>query len=309
MKAVENEISAVSEFPLGHAVPALQQGDFGMGTLGWREAGSGFCVVLLHGISSGSTAWAKQLSDATLTSQFRLLAWDAPGYGESDALPNERAFATDYADALYAWLSGLGIKSVLLVGHSLGAMMASAFAVRYPHLAVGIVLADPAQGYALASEQKRQEVYQLRESQINTLGAMGYAERRAANLLWENALPDDVAQVKYGMSRLRAEGFCCAAWMLANDDIHGYLANLSGPMEVWCGEQDGITPPDGAKTLAERYNASFILLPKAGHASYLDASAAFNHRLVLFIHLVCTARNIALADGVATHWTESALHE
>ena len=52
-----------------------------------------------------------------------------------------------------------------------------------------------------------------------------------------------------------------------------------GPLQVWCGEQDAITPPAAAEALAARQDAPLHLIAAAGHASYLDAPASFN-RLV-----------------------------
>ena len=78
---------------------------------------------------------------------------------------------------------------------------------------------------------------------METLGPVGYGEQRAAALLREGADPQDIAWVRNGMQQLDPDGFLSAAWMLANDDIGRYLARYRGPLEVWCGELDRITPP------------------------------------------------------------------
>ena len=54
-------------------------------TLAWREAGSGDPLVLIHGIGGYSGSWGRQLR--TLADSYRVIAWDAPGYGSSTALP------------------------------------------------------------------------------------------------------------------------------------------------------------------------------------------------------------------------------
>ena len=56
-------------------------------TISYRETGAGPALVLLHGIGSGSAGWLLQLE--TLKG-YRLIAWDAPGYGESENLPVEK---------------------------------------------------------------------------------------------------------------------------------------------------------------------------------------------------------------------------
>ena len=54
-----------------------------------------------------------------------MIAWDAPGYGDSTDLAMEHPTAGDYADALAAFLDEMGIRSFHLLGHSLGCLMAA----------------------------------------------------------------------------------------------------------------------------------------------------------------------------------------
>lgn len=78
---------------------------------------------------------------------YRVLAWDMPGYGESPMLAAAPADAGDYADALARMLDRAGVEQTILVGHSLGALVAAAFAAKYPQRMFYPVLADVAQGY------------------------------------------------------------------------------------------------------------------------------------------------------------------
>ncbi|CAI2786992.1 2-hydroxy-6-oxo-6-phenylhexa-2,4-dienoate hydrolase [Serratia grimesii] len=256
-----------------------QQARCGDYTLSWREAGHGRPVVLLHGISSGSASWIKQFNDHELADGHRLLAWDAPGYGGSLPLTVSQPDATAYAAALAALVAELQLDQPLIVGHSLGALIGSAYAAGYPDGLCGLVLADPAQGYASAPEEKRQQVYGQRKQMIETLGPQGYGEQRAAALLCDNAEPQDIAWIRHGMQQLDPDGFLNAAWMLANDEISHYLAHYRGPLQVWCGDCDRITPPAAATTLAQQQDAPLRLIEGAGHASYLDAPVQFNRYL------------------------------
>lgn len=58
-----------------------------------REAGGNHlaAVVLLHGVGSGAMSWSAQLD--SFSRRYHVLAWDAPGYGESEALAKKRAAA------------------------------------------------------------------------------------------------------------------------------------------------------------------------------------------------------------------------
>ena len=96
----------------------LRRTALGHGELAWREAGQGTALVLLHGIGAGSGSWVGQLEG--LASSFRVIAWDAPGYGASAPLPQAQPLAGDYARVLAEFLQALKIDALALVGHSLG---------------------------------------------------------------------------------------------------------------------------------------------------------------------------------------------
>jgi hypothetical protein len=64
------------------------------------------------------------------------------------------------------------------------------------------------------------------------LGGEAMAQGRAAKLLRPGAREADVATVAAGMRRLRRDGYLAAAWMLAHDDIHRWLADYRGRFRV-----------------------------------------------------------------------------
>ncbi|MDR5866422.1 alpha/beta fold hydrolase [Halomonas koreensis] len=250
------------------------------GRQAYRESGEGPAIVLLHGISSGAASWAPV---APLLAGYRMLAWDAPGYGESQPLAQAEPRAADYAARLDAWLDALGIERCVLVGHSLGAMMASAYAARRPERLAGVVLADPALGYRDADEAKRDSVYRSRWTMLAEQGHDAYAAARAPRLLREGADEADIARVREGMRRLHVEGFAQASWMLANDALEAYLPEgLPVPATVLCGDEDAITPPEACRALAERLGLPYRDIPRAGHASYIDAPEAFAEAVEAF---------------------------
>ncbi len=91
------------------------------------ERGAGPPLVLLHGVGGNKACWPWQL--AGLSDRWRVIAWDAPGYGDSP--PLDRMTWPAIADALCGLLDGLLIDRAHLVGHSFGGMVAQAFAARH----------------------------------------------------------------------------------------------------------------------------------------------------------------------------------
>src|SRR5882672_4239210 len=133
------------------------------GGIGYRETGAGQALVLMHGIGSGSAGWLFQLESLK---GYRLIAWDAPGYGGSDALKAPKPQPSDYAAALHAFLDRLILKDVVIVGSSLGCLMGSAYAAAYAERVRSLLLLGPAGGYS-GNIQKTNE----RLRQFDELGA------------------------------------------------------------------------------------------------------------------------------------------
>lgn len=106
----------------------------------WLETGSGFPVVLIHGIPTSPELWrhvVPQLEGC------RVLAWEMVGYGESMAAgEGEDLSISKQADYLASWLNSLEIRQALLVGHDLGGGVTHILAVRQPDLVAGLVLTN-----------------------------------------------------------------------------------------------------------------------------------------------------------------------
>jgi pimeloyl-ACP methyl ester carboxylesterase len=106
--------------------------------LRWFEAGKGARVVLLHGFGGAASNWA--LVAPALAERSRVLVPDLPGHGGSSALPAPPERLDPYADRMATLLDGPAV----LVGHSLGAVVALRMAVRCPDLVHGLVLTGAA---------------------------------------------------------------------------------------------------------------------------------------------------------------------
>ena len=106
-------------------------------------------LVCLHGIGSGSASWLE--AALMLSRRTRVIAWDAPGYGESTPLPLDTPRGVDYAQRLHALLDAMGIQRCVLVGHSLGALMAAPAVRQGAERFAALALISPARGYGAAA--------------------------------------------------------------------------------------------------------------------------------------------------------------
>jgi len=253
--------------------------DTGRGVVAWREAGDGEPVMLLHGISSGAASWVLQLAGLG-SGKRRVLAWDAPGYGNSTPLADVQPRAGDYANALIAWLDALALDNVTLVGHSLGALMAAAVASAQPDRIRQLVLMSPARGYAKADAQEREGRFARRMAMLDDLGPDGLARERAPALLSSQASAEAVAWVANNMRRLNPAAYRQAARMLADDDIGRYACGYAKSVTVFSGAADTITPVEKCRGIAAEFaSARYESVPGLGHALYIEAGAQINDLL------------------------------
>ncbi len=270
----------------GGRLPDAQRIDTPLGAIGYRQAGvlASTRLVLLHGIGSGSASWAAQLA-AVKPHQPGLLAWDAPGYGESDGLNLADAAwptATHYAERLWAWLDALGLTQPLtLVGHSLGALMAARAAVLQPQRVAALVLLAPAQGHARLEPAQRERLLHDRLAALANLGPAGMAQQRGTAMLTPDAPAELVAMVQAVMAQIQPLGYTHAARMLSGGDLLADLAQLRCPVKVASGSADRITPPAGCQQVAAAAGVAWADLGPVGHACPLQAGPAVNALLGL----------------------------
>jgi pimeloyl-ACP methyl ester carboxylesterase len=243
----------------------------------YLEAGSGPPLVLLHGIGSAAVSFRYQLE--ALSDRFRVVAWDAPGYGASTPLAVEHPDASDYAAALDAWLGALGIEHYHLAGQSLGTLIAARFAAEQPMRVLSLTLASIARGHGRLPPPERQRLLAQRLDDLTQLGPQGMAAKRGPRLLGPLATEAMRQTVIEIMARIRADGYAQAARMLSTGDITADLARLPAglPIQIVVGQADVITPPAGNLEIAAAFPAaSAHVIPGVGHALYLEKPEEFN---------------------------------
>lgn len=267
----------------------LQGVDTPMGRIQYRQAGpdgAAQTLVLLHGIGSASASWLAQLQAASaqpnLASAFRVLAWDAPGYGLSQPISNPEPRAADYAQRLWAWLNVLGLQgAVTLVGHSLGAIMAAAAARQAPQRVQRLVLLAPARGYARSSAEEREQKRADRLNNLAVLGPAGMAQKRGAAMLSPQATPAQIGFVQGIMAQVNPGGYTQATHLLAQADLLADLPFCQSPVVVASGSADTITPPSACKEVAATAQVEWQDLGPVGHACALEAASRVNTLLGL----------------------------
>tara|TARA_R110002153_G_scaffold271355_1_gene438613 strand:+ start:22846 stop:23712 length:867 start_codon:yes stop_codon:yes gene_type:complete len=252
--------------------------------ISYRENGvkSATTIVFLHGIGSGSASWLQQLE-----SKFggcRLIAWDAPGYGDSSLMADSPSESQAYAERLLMFITHLQLDKIHLVGHSLGAIVAAAFAKSWPDKIQSLTLVNPALGYGRSSKKIRNEILNARIADIEKTGVEGMANISPLRLLSANAQQTAFDIVQLNTRRLRHYGYSQAASLLVSSDLIADIENYTKPVLVLYGAEDIVVPEENALLVAKVCQSGiFQKIPDAGHAAYIEQANVFERLLLSFI--------------------------
>ena len=132
---------------------------FRNGKLAYTDKGKGRALILIHGFLGNKELWSFHVS--TLRKSFRVIAIDLPGHGGSDALGYIHPMEL-LAEAIQQLITHLKLRRVVLVGHSLGAYVALAFAEKYPDTLLGLISVNStAKGDTVSRKKSRNQLIKL----------------------------------------------------------------------------------------------------------------------------------------------------
>ena len=248
-----------------------------LGRIGFDEAGGGHAtpIVFLHGVGSDKSVWRPQL--AHFGRSRRAIAFDYPGYGESDLNPG--ATRDDFAAAILAAMDGCAIGPAHVCGLSLGGVIAIAMHRAAPDRCASLILAD-----SFAAHPNGQGIYDRSTEASRTIGMRALAEARVDALLGSAAGPELRAEVVETMAGIDPEAYRIGAEAVWLADQSDAVRSIRAPALILCGDEDRITPPSLSEELAGLIPGARIeLVQTAGHLANAEQPAAFNAAIDRFL--------------------------
>jgi 3-oxoadipate enol-lactonase len=244
--------------------------------LGYDDAGEGGHrpIVFLHGVGSDKSVWRPQLD--YFSNERRAVAFDYPGYGDSD--PGfEGMSRDDYAASILAAMTELGIERAHVCGLSLGGVVAIAMHAAWPKRIASLILAD-----SFAQHPDGRGIYERGIAASADLRAM--AESRVDVLLAQPADPRVRSEVVETMARIDPAAYRIGAHAVWLADQQERARAIRVPTLVLCGAEDRITPPALSIALTKLIpGAMYEEIAGAGHISNLEKPDTFNTLVGAFI--------------------------
>lgn len=244
----------------------------------WERHGSGFPIVLVHGFFGNRGYWKELAGD--LLAGHEVISLDLPGLGGSAAMdPPDRI--ADYAEMLRDHLASLGISRFILLGHSLGSMVAQEFAVRHQDMLAGLVLYGSTTSGGLAT---RHETFEASIERVRTAGVAATAVKICSAWFHRPPAPHILQGLLDGTRDVRMESAIKLLENVRDWRAPGDLGGIEVRTLVACGDKDRSTGPKQSVALWQALpNADLMMLPLCGHAAHQEAPAEFSAGLRRFI--------------------------
>lgn len=270
-----------------------------------REEGSrnGQLALLIHGWSSSWYALSPLLP--MVARRYRCLAIDLPGYGNSERL-HRRTTIDDYVEILAELIRDQTDSPVVLIGHSMGGMISTSLALRYPQLVERMVLLCPTisgrlsafinafispitmiERFPLANQiLAALEPYTLSVTD-RLMRPASFADRTEISAEDYQRLRADARRP--GQGRVRAECFMA----MREHDLSGELHQIETPALIIWGAEDNTVPLRDAGVVADEWrNADLRIVPKAGHWPQFEMPMITRRAIASYLGLPLVTTNL-----------------
>jgi pimeloyl-ACP methyl ester carboxylesterase len=246
------------------------------GKVHYVERGEGQQVaVLVHGWLSSSRWWLPLLD--RLPRGVRAYAVDLRGAGESEPAAGAHTL-TGYAEDLHAFVQALGLRSFLLVGHSMGGGVALRYALDHPDRLQGLMLVNPLAPFGTRTDPELDAWVRAQHGNpdgIRAMVQMAFATPPASEVV--EALVVDA--LRWGSA-----AYSETLDDMARFDVTRRLSELRVPTLVLWGDRDVVIPFQGIVELFTGISTCGLeVWHGVGHSPVLERPAEFSELFARFL--------------------------
>lgn len=254
-------------------------------------------VYLLHG-AYGSKDYFRAEIETLVRAGYRVVAWDAPGYGISP-LPADGLRIEGLADAAARLIERTGSACNVVVGHSMGGITAPLVTRLAADKVHGLVISATGASYSRKSDADKATFL---EERIAPLKRGKSFRETAMPVILSMFAPGSKGELVDLVTRVAADShtdtFCAAIEAITRYDGVATLKSVTVPTLLIAGEADKVGRPESMRGLTELIpHAKFVSIPNAGHYAFAEQPEAFNKALVGFLREIEAARTTTPATA------------
>jgi pimeloyl-ACP methyl ester carboxylesterase len=254
--------------------------------IAFRREGHGPPLLLLHGWPSNNREWRRQVE--SLSDEFTVFAWDAPGAGESSD-PPETFRLPDWADCLAAFIAALELERPHVAGLSFGGGLALELYRRHPAVPRTLILVSAYAGWggSLPAETVHERLQLMLKNMELPWKEWGAALLRT--LVAEDSLPVLTTELESIFSDFHPVGGRSAMRGFAEADLRDVLPRINVPTLLLYGEKDVRTGRAVWEALHSQIPGSkLVVIPGVGHMIDMEAAGRFDLEVRAFLRAVET---------------------
>ena len=221
-------------------------------------------LVFIHGVGMNADVWKSQLE--YFADSYQVIAYDFLGHGESP-MPNDNPTLDDYVEQLNRLVEHVGVSSFSLVGHSMGALLSVAFALKYPDKVQSLI---PINIVFNRTQTEQNRVLQKAERVIES-GEIGSTAQTLKRWFSGKESAEElikIAKIKQWLMNISPHGYGCAYRLFALSDkaFVNKLSLLTAPVLYLTGDDDPNSTPAMSKQMAELTpNGEFFSIAGEAH--------------------------------------------
>lgn len=205
-----------------------------MNPIYYEEHGEGQVLVFLHGFCESHEIWEGLIPD--LSSHFRLITLDLPGFGKSPLLKSSLTIK-EVGRAVIEFIEFLHIQKCVVIGHSMGGYIALAIAEQRPDLVQGLCLFhSTALGDSEEKKLNRDKVLTF----VETNGVQPFIKTFVPGLFFQKN-QENIEKVYKIASKTSKKALIAYSYAMRDrPDMTGFLKSFPKPILLIAGEKDSI---------------------------------------------------------------------
>lgn len=230
--------------------------------IAYRRRGSGAPLVLFHGAFEDSRIWAEELE--RLSPHVDVIAWDSPGCGDSEDVPDGWSDA-DWADAASGFVTALGLTAPAVAGFSLGSVIALLLARDRPASVGRLVLVGAYAGWggSLGAAALAQRIAAVRRTIEHPVDE--WADDFLDSVFAAGALPERRAHARTLLDDWRPTTTAALLDVMVQD-LRPSLPTIQTPTVIVRGTTDTRSPRSASLEMVELLpHARLVEITDAGH--------------------------------------------
>ncbi|WP_285768442.1 alpha/beta fold hydrolase [Peribacillus sp. SI8-4] len=248
----------------------------------FEERGAGESLILIHGVGLDLRMWERQVED--LSKHYHVIVYDMVGHGGSLHPPGPYVL-TQFVEQLAELADYLKIESCHIVGFSMGGMVASAFALKYPQKIKTLTIMN---AVANRTEEQRKAILK-RVEEVERIGPLATVEpaiQRWFNPDFLNAQNEWVSQIRKRLETNDPASYLAAYRLFATADqeLWPQIEQISVPTQIITGQQDMGSSPEMAKQMHEKIvDSEMMIVRDMKHMLPIEGAQIVNEAIRSFI--------------------------